>query len=86
MSKPSVAPDLFNVRQVYQFFGGNIGLQTITKLIKEGSIRAFTLGDTSMLLTTRQECERFRDAMMGSPLKNGTIETYPVLYCLRKTS
>jgi len=84
MSKPTVEPDVLNVKQVNQFFGGNIGEQVCRKLMQDGSLRSFEYGDSRTLLTTRRECERLRDTLLATPVNNGLIHTYPVLYCLRK--
>jgi hypothetical protein len=67
--------ELMNVRQVHEFMGGNIGRDTIIKLMKSNVIPSVWL--KNRLVARRRDVERFLDNMFKKPLQNDIISIIP---------
>jgi len=67
--------ELMNVRQIQEFFGNNIGRDTIVKMLKNNIIPSVWL--KNRLVARRRDVERFLDNMFKKPLQNDIIQIIP---------
>jgi hypothetical protein len=67
--------ELMNVRQIQEFFGNNIGRDTIVKMLKNNIIPSVWL--KNRLVARRRDVERFLENMFRKPLQNEIISIIP---------
>ena len=68
---------LFNVEQAYEYFGGNIGRDTLLGLMKMDVLKTIKLSGKGYL-TTRENCQRLVEEMFEKRLTSKNFESYPV--------